>query len=285
MDHETIGKRVRTLRKERKVSGKELADLTGFSPAAISKFERGQLRPSEDFLERVITALQLPAQEAWALRELGALFESRFQSWKADEGAIERNQKVIGQREKKSRSIRCFMNQIPHGLLQTESYMRAVFKSIYGDPRPSNMEPAIKARLKRQKLLSQKGRNFVFVLGEAALVTCLGSHDILLTQLEHFQSIIDSSSNVELRVLPFFQPLMRVPMHHFILYDERTVEIELLKGQLDLFSDDDVGHYIELMNYLVANSLSPAGSRELIEAVKDRVKAMSRHSMLVGGVK
>jgi len=268
VDRTVIGKKIRNLRQQLGISGKLFAEKTGFSPAAISKFERGLLRPTDDFIEKTIRALNLSKEKAHPLKELVALFNSQFKRWSVDSKQLEQNQKFIAQREKNSNTIRSYWNQIIPGLLQTENYMRAVIRSFSNEDEIS-LEKVITARLKRQRILSQEKRSFVFVLGEGSLRTCIQSREVLFEQLDYLTSIIHSFPSVEIRVLPFSKNLARTPMHHYILYDERTVEIEVNKGQLDLWTEEDVQYHIELMNYLVSLSVPPAKSLDLITEIKN----------------
>ena len=54
-----LGSRVRGLRKERALSQRELADLAGLSPNAISLIERDEISPSVATLQRLATALSV----------------------------------------------------------------------------------------------------------------------------------------------------------------------------------------------------------------------------------
>lgn len=267
MDKAALGKKIREHRKSRGITGKELAARTGLSAAAISKFETGHLRPNESLVEKVIEALELPRTEATGLRELGALFNSQFRRWASQSEEVAQNQQIVGKRERSCKLIRCYMSQIVHGLLQSENYMRALFKTMESDI-AADTERLISFRKKRQKILNSKGKTFVFVLHETALRTVFMNKEALLDQLAYLQELIDSSSNVEIRTLPVDKVLTRLPLNHFILYDERTVNIETLKGDLDLWTEEDVQYHIELMNYLVSVSLSPKQSRAFIGKIK-----------------
>ena len=55
----TVGSRLRDLRKERQLSQRELADLAGLSPNAISLIERDEQSPSVATLQRLAAALAL----------------------------------------------------------------------------------------------------------------------------------------------------------------------------------------------------------------------------------
>jgi transcriptional regulator with XRE-family HTH domain len=267
MERASVGTRIRELRRSKNLSGKDLAERTGFSAAAISKFERGLLRPNQAFIDKVIEALELSTNDAHALKELGAFFNSQFQRWSLNSDEVEHIQELVGQRESNASSIRCFNNQVIPGLLQSESYMRAVFASLSGKP-GEDLNKLVKARRHRQRILAQRKRTFVFVLGEGSLRSSFQSPSILRDQLEHLEKLATKFSNLEIRILPFSKTLTRFVLHHFVLYDERSVNIEVIRGDLDLWTPDDVNYYIELMNYLVSASLPLAKSKEMISSLK-----------------
>lgn len=266
MDRESVGAKIKSLRLSRGVTGKDLAQRTGLSGAAITKFEKGRLRPTPSFVESVIKALDLSASEAYVLRELSAFVNSQFARWQLSEKQVSTNQITIGLREKNSKTIRAFYNQIIPGLLQSEEYMRCVFQSLALQDRV-NLNELVKGRLKRQKILEGKRTSFTFVLGEGALRTCFVSAQALKGQLDHLIDVIDQYPSAEIRVLPSSKVLTRFILDSFIIYDERTINIEVLKGELDLWTEEDVAYYVDTMNYLVSASLPPAASREFIKGL------------------
>jgi len=266
MDRESVGARIKALRKTRGVTGKNLAERTGLSAAAVSKFENGLLRPTENFIEAVIDALDLPSFEAYALRELSTFVNSQFAMWTLSQKQVATNQVTVGLREKNSKTIRFFCNQIIPGLLQSEDYMEFVFRSLV-QPGKENFNRLIKSRLKRQNILNSKRTSLTFVIGEGALRTCFGSRGVLRDQLKRLIKIIDTCPSTEIRVLPWERVLSRFILDSFIIYDERTVNIEVLKGELDLWTEEDVAFYIDTMNHLVSASLSPSASEDFIKRV------------------
>ena len=266
MDRESVGARIKALRKSRGLTGKDLAEKTGLSAAAISKFENGLLRPTEKFTESVIKALDLSSSETYALRELSNFVNSQFARWTLSQNQVTTNQVNIGIREKNSKTIRSYFNQVIPGLLQSEDYMRAVFQSLV-QPDQENLNRVVKSRVKRQNILNSKRISLTFVLGEGALRTSFGSKSILKGQLKHLIEIIETRPSTAIRVLPWQRVLNRFIIDSFVIYDERTVNIEVLKGELDLWTEDDVTYYVDTMNYLVSSSLSPAASKEFIKKV------------------
>lgn len=254
MQRDILGRRIRELRKAKGIKGKELALRVGVSAAAISKIERGLLRPTSSFVDKVVEVIQLNEADARALKELEAFFSSQFRRWSTNAIDTERNQLVIGQREANAQRIRCYSNQLIHGLLQSSSYMRAIFQA-YSNDSSERIDKLIQLRQRRARILKRKGASYVFVISEGALRTIFGSDAIMCNELVHLSTLMDDYSSLEIRVLPFGVSLTQLPLHHFVIYDERSVEIEVLKGQLDLWVKEDVDSYIDLMNYLVSVSV------------------------------
>lgn len=54
-----IGERIKKLRKEKGLTQKELAEMTGISLSAIEKYERGKLNPSLGKIESIANALEI----------------------------------------------------------------------------------------------------------------------------------------------------------------------------------------------------------------------------------
>ncbi len=266
MDRESVGNKIKALRKSRGLTGKDLAERIGLSGAAVSKFENGLLRPSETFIESVIEALDLSSSETYQLRELSSFVNSQFARWTLSSNQVTANQINIGIREKNSKTIRFFSNQLIPGLLQSESYTRVVFQNL-AIPDKNSFERLIKSRAKRQGILKGKQTTLTFVLGEGAIRTCYGNVSVLKEQLKRLIYVMDTHQAAEIRVLPWHKILNRFILDSFVIYDERTVNIEVLKGELDLWTGEDVAYYIDTMNYLVGASLSPSASRDYIKGV------------------
>ena len=94
----------------------------------------------------------------------------------------------------------------------------------------------------------------------------------LRDQLEHLVKTIDRYPSVEIRILPFYKTVSRLILESFVIYDERTVNIEVLKGELDLWTEEDVAFYVDTMNYLVSASLPPAASKDFIREILEDLK-------------
>ncbi|WP_338707396.1 helix-turn-helix transcriptional regulator [Paenibacillus amylolyticus] len=59
----TVGERIRAIRKTKGLTQQQLAELSGLDDAYIGSVERGERNFSIDTLEKIVTALQIPAIE------------------------------------------------------------------------------------------------------------------------------------------------------------------------------------------------------------------------------
>ncbi|MGH3323404.1 MAG: DUF5753 domain-containing protein, partial [Streptomyces sp.] len=103
----------------------------------------------------------------------------------------------------RAESIRQYAAHVVPGLLQTESYARAVLsvgRSLRGE---EQLEERITARMERQERLAGPDRPEVWaVLDEAVLMRPVGGRDVMRDQLSRLLEAAESSS-VTVQVLPF----------------------------------------------------------------------------------
>lgn len=88
------------------------------------------------------------------------------------------------------------------GLLQTEDYMRTLFRAWRPSPSAEQIDRDTANRLDRQKVLDNADQRFWFIIDEAAFRRTTGSSDIMKAQIRRLVDVIDQP-NVELQVVPF----------------------------------------------------------------------------------
>ncbi|SRR6266487_781540 len=166
--------------------------------------------------------------------------------------------------------IRTFELQFVHGLFQTEDYARAVTSLGHRAAPDEDIERRVRVRLKRQDLLASKDPPRVWsVMDEAALRRPLGGRDVLRGQLKRLTEVAEMP-NVTLQVVPFNRgghagaggsfTLMRFEAADL----PDVVYIEQLTGALYLERRGDVDHYLEVMNRLGAEALTPARTKQFL---------------------
>jgi transcriptional regulator with XRE-family HTH domain len=106
--------------------------------------------------------------------------------------------------ENEATELACFQNDIVHGLLQTEEYASAAIRSAGEAIPPEDRDRFLQLRLERQQRLSgDNPLTLRIVLAESALWTQVGGQEVLRKQLRHLTHVIETSKNIEVRILPF----------------------------------------------------------------------------------
>jgi DNA-binding XRE family transcriptional regulator len=88
------------------------------------------------------------------------------------------------------------------GLLQTEDYMRTLFRAWRPSPSQDQIDRDTAARMARQRILDNPDQRFWFILDEAVLRRAAGSREIMRAQIARLVELIDRP-NVEIQALPF----------------------------------------------------------------------------------
>jgi transcriptional regulator with XRE-family HTH domain len=166
--------------------------------------------------------------------------------------------------------IRTFELQFVHGLFQTEAYARAVTTLGNKTASAEEIDRRVSVRLKRQDLLTSSEPTQVWsVMDEAVLRRPVGGRTVMRAQLAHLVEVA-SLPQVTVQVVPFARGGHAAAGGSFTIlrFAEPEVAdivyIEQLTSALYLDSREDVDHYMEVMNELSTEALTPARSAALL---------------------
>ena len=159
--------------------------------------------------------------------------------------------------------IRTFELQFVHGLFQTEAYARAVTLLGHKAAPAEEIDRRVSLRLKRQDLLTSPEPPRVWsVIDEAALRRPVGGRSVMHGQLRHLTQVAELP-RVTIQVVPFGSGAHAAASTSFSIlrFAERelpdVVYIELLTTALYLEKHQDVDHYMEVMDHLSTQALTP----------------------------
>jgi hypothetical protein len=166
--------------------------------------------------------------------------------------------------------IRTFELQFVHGLFQTEAYARAVTTLGNKTAPAEEIDRRVSVRLKRQDLLASAEPPQVWsVMDEAVLRRPVGGRTVMRAQLAHLVEVANLPQ-VTVQVVPFARGGHAAAGGSFTVlrFAEPDVAdivyIEQLTSALYLDSREDVDHYLEVMNELSTEALTPARSAALL---------------------
>jgi len=157
-----------------------------------------------------------------------------------------------------------------HGLFQTEDYARAVTLLGHTGSSGEEIDRRVSLRLKRQDLLTSPSPPQVWsVLDEGALRRPVGGRRVMRAQLSHLAEVA-RMRQVTLQVVPFDRGGHAAAGGSFTVlrFSEPEVPdvvyLEQLTSALYLDKREDVDHYMEVMNHLSTEALTPVESTRFI---------------------
>jgi transcriptional regulator with XRE-family HTH domain len=268
-----LGAQLRRLREAADVSSEEAGYEIRSSRSKISRMENGRvgfkIRDLEDLLtlygvtdgqqrsEVLALARQSSAPDWWA--KYGDILPGWFETYLGLESAAV--------------SIRSFEVQFVPGLLQTEDYARAVTWLGHHSAAADEINRRVALRIRRQDLLTRSGPPRVWaVIDESALRRPYGGAAVMRAQLRRLVQVAELP-HVTLQVIPFARGGHAGASGAFSIlrFQERdlpdVVYIEQLTSALYLDQRPDVEHYLEVVDQLSGQALTPVDSTAFIEQV------------------
>jgi transcriptional regulator with XRE-family HTH domain len=271
-----LGAQLRRLREEAGVTPEQAGYEIRGSRSKISRMEHGRVGfkqrdvadlltyygVTDDLLRSSILSLARQANTQGWWSTYGDILPDWFEAYLGLEAAA-----VL---------IRTFELQFVHGLFQTQGYARAVTVLGHRAASGDEIDRRVSLRVKRQELLTSKDAPRVWsVMDEAALRRPVGGHEVMREQLGRLIEVA-GLPNVTVQVVPFRRGGHAGAGGSFTVLRFGQPElpdvayIEQLTSALYLERRADVDHYMEVMNRLSAEALTPVGTvRFLKEIIRD----------------
>ncbi|MFE2500215.1 helix-turn-helix domain-containing protein [Streptomyces scopuliridis] len=259
-----LGARLRELRSEAGLTGKDLAAALGWQRSKVSRLETGKQTASAEDLTAWAEATGNAGQAA-DLESRRRALESQQRSW--------RRQLAAGHRPVQDRyvveyqgtaAVRGYEATVIPGLFQTPDYARHLLiqnATLMRSPRDT--EEAVHARMRRQEVLYQVGKLFRVLIWEGALHTLICPPAVMAGQLDRLVGLIGMST-VELGVVPLGTPLPLTPKHGFWIFDEKRVIVEIISTELQYETAEEVELYGRVWDALNETAAYGARAHRLI---------------------
>ncbi|MFI2610096.1 helix-turn-helix domain-containing protein [Kitasatospora sp. NPDC018619] len=272
-----LGTQLRKLREARGVSREEAGYSIRASESKISRMELGRVGFKERDVADLLTLYGVEVEQERAT-VLGLLRDANATSWWHEYGDVLPGwfQNYLGL-EEAAAEIRSYEVQFVHGLLQTADYARAVVTAGCHANGPEEVERRVDVRLRRQAVLTgERAPQLVAVLDEAALRRPWGGPELMRGQLDRLLEL-GELPNVRLQVLPLGNAGLSAESGAFTVLGFAEAELsdvvylEQFTTALYLDKPAEVAEYRHAMDDLVADSLSPELTRDLLYAVRQEL--------------
>jgi transcriptional regulator with XRE-family HTH domain len=268
-----LGGQLRRLREAAGVSPDQAAYEIRASRSTISRMEHGRVGFKGRDVGDLLTLYGVE-DEQFRARLLAYAQQANTPGWwsKYDDILPDWFESYLGL-EVAASVIRTFELQFVNGLFQTETYARAVTSLGNKTASAEEIDRRVGVRLKRQDVLNSPEPPQVWsVIDEAVLRRPVGGRRVMRDQLAH---LIDVAGlpRVTIQVVPFARGGHAAAGGSFTVlrFAEPEVPdivyIEQLTSALYLDGREDVDHYVEVMNELSAEALTPARSAAFLAEI------------------
>jgi transcriptional regulator with XRE-family HTH domain len=262
----SLGARLRELRAG--VTGRDLAARLGWPQSKVSKLETGRQTATAKDLAAWAAVTGHPEATAELLARLQGL-ESRSRSWRRQLTAGHRPvQDALTVENDRSTVLRAWEGAMVVGMLQTADYARSIF-TAYSELHQCvrDIEDAVRARMRRQDSLYQRGRTFHIIMGETALRTRVCPPDVLAAQLDRLAGIVGMDT-VQLGIVPLAAHVPIPPANGFWLYDDRLAIVEDWHAELWLDDAESINTYRRVWELLHGAAVYGAPAHRLIAGAR-----------------
>jgi transcriptional regulator with XRE-family HTH domain len=235
---QALGARLRELRRETGMTGGQFAAKLGWYGATrVSKLELGLQEPTDkDLTEWVQTCGALTV-----LPELKTLLNT-VQTFHRHRGGVHLREEELRDLERDTTVFRAYAATGIPDLLQTVEYAQARLEAAAALHQiPATSEDAMAVLADRQQQLHLPGKQFHFILTEAALLHDLAGPQATVRQAEKIL-VISVLSNVQLGIIPSAATAAR-PAHGFTICDQRMVFLDTVAAGIRLAEPGDISTY------------------------------------------
>ncbi len=264
---------LRRMREEAGLSREQAAEVLSCTASKIGDLETGRSGAKPVELAALLDRYGVPGNERDDLLEFARKSQSRRPQgshWVT----IPVSHRRFLDMERQATSVIFYSGEMIPGLLQTESYARALLRWNHLEP-PEVLEWILKLRLARSAALGRSDRpplRLWCVLGEAALRSGVGGAAVMREQLEHLVTMSALHENVVIQVLPLGSGAHALMGLTVTLYDfpppaPRMLHFDVYARSAFQDRERDVSGAAHTIDLLRAKALGHEESTEFIQAI------------------
>ncbi|MEU8364906.1 helix-turn-helix transcriptional regulator [Nonomuraea sp. NPDC048882] len=267
-----VATRLRNLRTQAGLSGKNLADSHGWQQSKVSRIENGKQLPSPEDVRtwaETCGASETEVDELLQLREKGRIAQLTFRSrMRGGQAAVQESYNAL---VREASLIRHFETVYVPGLLQVPAYTKRVLAEMIWlhELDVDDVDTAVSTRMQRQQLLYDPAKQFEFLLAEPVLRTLICPPSVMRTQLDRLQTVI-GLERVRFGIIPMSVELQVTPQNSFGIYEgeESLAVVETFIGETFHRGAEAAG-YRRVMDKLWDQAVTGDQARDLIITAAD----------------
>jgi transcriptional regulator with XRE-family HTH domain len=272
-----LGSQLRRLREAAGVTPDQAAWELRASRSKISRMEHGRVKFKDRDVADLLTLYGV-TEEKLRARMLASARDANAPGWWSKYGDLLPDwfEEYLGL-EGAASVIRTFELQFVHGLFQTEAYARAVTLLGRKTAPAEEIDRRVSLRIKRQDILASPEPPQVWsVMDESVLRRPVGGRAVMRAQLDRLAEMA-RLPQVTIQVIPFGGGGHAAAGGSFTLLRfaepelPDVVYIEQLTSALYLDDRQDIDHYLEVMNDLSTEALTPDRTTQFIAEINREI--------------
>ncbi|MCX4779251.1 helix-turn-helix domain-containing protein [Streptomyces sp. NBC_01264] len=261
---ENLAGRLRDIRKDAGISGRELAVRCAWSESKSSRIENAKTPPSDADIKAWCRACDASDQTPDLIAANRQSADAHVQWRRLQRTGLRRLQESAGDLYQQTRVFRVYVSDVIPGFLQTPGYAAALLASIATfRGTPDDVTEAVAARMRRNAVLSSGAHQFSFVLEESVLRYRQCSAETMAAQLGHLLGVMDLP-NVAVGIVPFSERRTVWPMPTFTIFDGVRVHADTLDAASTLTQPSQVELYTRAFEGLSQGAVRGAPARSLV---------------------
>ncbi|MCC5582027.1 helix-turn-helix transcriptional regulator [Microtetraspora sp. AC03309] len=264
---EALGIRLREIRIDARLTGRDLAERAGWHSLKVSRIEYGKQAPTADDIRAWCAHCRAEDQSADLIASLRTA-EGMFVEWRRMERTgLRLAQESVNPLWERTRHFRIYSSWLIPGPVQTRAYITALLTGIMRRRGlPDDVADAVQVRVDRQHVVHEGDHQFAIVLEEAVLRYPIGGTDTMAGQLGHLLTVATLPS-ISLGIIPLgADRSARWPSEGFFMYDDEVVNVELTSGHLTVTQPREVAMYADTFAMLASLAVYGSAARSLITA-------------------
>jgi transcriptional regulator with XRE-family HTH domain len=267
-----LGSQLKGMREAAKITQLQIAEVLGCSESKIYKIESGDVGINRGDLLVMLDRYKVAEDDARRETAFDLQRQGKQRGWWSKYGNLPSNYSMYVGLEGAATEVKNFELAVVPGLLQIESYARAVVAAAWPHDQ-AEVERRVELRMARQACLTEDPPlKFWAVVDEGVLHRRTGGDEVMHAQLRH---LIETSRqpNVTIQVLPFSEghhpgttgsfSILEFPegVHSPVAY------VLSQAGDVYLEREDDMRRVTLTYTHLQTAALSASKSRDLIAAI------------------
>ncbi|MFJ1876927.1 DUF5753 domain-containing protein [Streptomyces chartreusis] len=261
-----LAARLRELRLDAGISGKELARRCSWSVAKSSRIENAVTAPADADIRSWCAACGVKDQAA-DLIAANRQADSMYMQWKR----LQRTgMKQLAQNSAKlydrTRQFRVYASHVMPGYLQTPGYTTALLHTIAGfRGTPDDVREAVEIRMRRARVIHEGDHRFATLIEEHVLNHRIGDQDVMAGQLGSLLSAMTLPS-MSIGIIPAAAARDGAmwPLEQFTMFDDSRIHVELLAAKITLTAPGELDIYLRAYTRLTELAVYGADARALI---------------------